>query len=72
MFIVMSVHSNDFDCCENEFCSQSTSRIKNITLELLPGYDIKALEINFAITLSFFLAIYIIVSSFLWAFEPYK
>ena len=73
MYIVISVHSNDLECCDTDNCSNSgIHRIKNVTLELKSGYDHSKVNLNFAITLSVFLAIYIFICPFLCFIEPYS
>jgi hypothetical protein len=73
MYIVVSVHQNDIECCESANCSGSSfHRIKNLTIELLPGYDHSTVNLNYAITLSVFLAIYILIFPFLCFVEPYS
>jgi len=72
MYIVISVHPNDKDCCDSVNCSGSSGyRIKNMTIQLLQGYDNSTVNLNYAITLSVFLAIYIIICPFLCFVEPY-
>lgn len=73
LFIVISVHPNDIECCERSNCSGSDiHRIKNITVMLKPGYNHSKVNLSFAITLSVFLAIYIFICPFLCFIEPYS
>lgn len=42
MFIVISVHPTDKDCCDSANCSEANfHRIKTITIDISPGYDRK-------------------------------
>lgn len=73
IYIVISVHTNDLECCAIPNCSGSDiHRYKNVTLFLKPGFDQSQVNLNYAITLSFFLAIYIFICPFLCFIEPYS
>lgn len=73
VYIVISVHSNDLECCSTPNCSFSElHRIKNVTIDLKPGYDQSMVNLNYALTLSCFLALYILICPFLCFVEPYS
>jgi len=73
MFIVISVHPTDRDCCDSANCSEANfHRIKNLTIDIQPGYDHAKINLNFAITLSVFLAAYLFICPFLCFVEPYS
>ncbi|CAF0758581.1 unnamed protein product [Brachionus calyciflorus] len=73
MYVVVSVHPTDRECCDTRNCSEASGhRIKNITIELQPGYDHSNVNLSYAITLSVFLAIYVVICPFLCFVEPYS
>ena len=73
MYIVVSVHPTDKDCCNTANCSSASfHRIKELTIELMPNYDHRTVSLNYAITLSIFVAIYLFICPFLCLVEPYS
>lgn len=73
MYIVISVHPTDRDCCDSANCSgASFHRIKKLEIELLPGHDGPTVSLNYAITLSVFMGIYLFICPFLCLVEPYS
>ncbi len=73
MYIVVSVHPSDKDCCDSANCSEANyHRIKKLTININAGYDHSKINLNFAITLSVFLAIYLFICPFLCFVEPYS
>lgn len=73
MYIVVSVHPSDKDCCDSANCSEANyHRIKKLTIDINAGYDHSKINLNFAITLSVFLAIYLFICPFLCFVEPYS
>lgn len=40
MYVVVSVHPTDRECCDTLNCTEASGhRIKNVTIELKPGYN---------------------------------
>lgn len=40
MYVVVSVHPTDRECCDSLNCTEGSGhRIKNVTIELKPGYN---------------------------------
>ncbi|RNA32255.1 SID1 transmembrane family member 2 isoform X3, partial [Brachionus plicatilis] len=72
MYVVVSVHPTDRECCGSPNCTGASGhRIKNVTIELKPGYNNMNVNLSYAITLSVFLAIYVVICPFLCFVEPY-
>ena len=42
MYVVISVHPTNKECCEGRNCSEAFGhRIKKVSIEILPGYNSK-------------------------------
>jgi hypothetical protein len=73
MYVVISVHPTDKDCCDSANCSGAAyHRIKKIKIDVIPGYDHSKVNLNYALTLSIFLGIYLFICPFLCLIEPYS